>query len=66
MIYYEEWVDNYIDLLNTMFYDFLNISINRNITIPNEQRVFDDFCYMIYTNSNNFRLHNQNDFDYIK
>ena len=62
---YENWVDNYIDILNIIFVEFLTIASNKGIIIKNNQEVFNDFCYMIYDNSKNNILYNPNNFDYI-
>ena len=42
MTYFDDWVDNYIDILNTIYYEFLTISINKGINIINNQNT-DDF-----------------------
>lgn len=65
MINFDDWVNNYISILNTIFHEFLTISINKGITISNEQRAFNDFCYMIYSNSRNYKLYNPDNFEYI-
>lgn len=65
MTYFDDWVDNYIDILNTIYYEFLTISINKGINIINNQNTFDDFCLMIFSNSKNFRLHNPDNYEYI-
>jgi hypothetical protein len=65
MVNFDDWVDNYIDILNIIYNEFLTISANKGINIKNCQESFDNFCYMIYSNSRNERLHNQNNYDYI-
>lgn len=65
MINFDDWFDNYIDILNIIYSEFLTISVNKGINIKNSQESFDHFCYMIYSNSRNERLHNQNDYDYL-
>lgn len=65
MINFDDWVNNYISILNTIFYEFLTISINKGITIPNEQKAFNDFCHMVYSNSRSSILYNPDDFEYI-
>ena len=65
MVYFDDWVDNYIDILNTIYYEFLTISVNNGINIINNQNTFDDFCKMIFCNSKNFRLHNPENYEYI-
>ena len=65
MIDFNTWMDNYIDILNSMFGEILTISYNRNINIYNNQETFDDFCRMVYSNSKNLYLRNPEDLDYI-
>ena len=65
MTYFDDWVDNYIDILNTIYYEFLTISINNGINIINNQDTFDDFCLMIFHNSRNFKLYDPDDYEYI-
>tara|TARA_Y200000002_G_scaffold372933_1_gene371349 strand:+ start:923 stop:1123 length:201 start_codon:yes stop_codon:yes gene_type:complete len=65
MIYFEDWIDNYIDILNITYYELLTISINKGINIIDNQKTFDDYCYMVYVNSRNYKLFDPNDFEYI-
>ena len=65
MIDFNTWMDNYIDILNSMFGEILTISYNRNMNIYNNQETFDDFCRMVYSNSKNLYLRNPEDLDYI-
>lgn len=65
MIYFEDWIDNYIDILNITYYELLTISKNRGINIINNQKTFDDYCYMVYVNSKNYKLFDPDDFEYI-
>lgn len=65
MIYFEDWIDNYIDILNITYYELLTISINKGINIIDNQKTFDDYCYMVYVNSRNYKLFDPDDFEYI-
>lgn len=65
MVYYEDWFDNYIDILHTMYYEFLTISYNEKINIIDNEDTFNDFCYMLFVNSKNFKLYNPDNFEYI-
>jgi hypothetical protein len=63
---YEEWINNYNQLLNIIYNNFLVISNKNRLHIINNQETFDNFCYMIYCNSRNIELKNTNLFDYVK
>jgi len=65
MIGFNNWVNNYIDVLNTVYAEFLLISLNNNITMPDNDDTFNNFCKMIYYSGQNISLRNPDDFDYI-
>jgi hypothetical protein len=65
MIGFNNWINNYIDVLNNIYADFLIISSNNNINLPNNDDTFNNFCKMIYYSSQNISLKNPSDFDYI-
>ncbi len=65
MVDFDTWTDNYIDLLNTLYIEILNIAFVKNINLHDNQQTFDDFCYMLYSNSKNLYLRNQQNFDYV-
>ena len=63
---YEEWINNYNQLLNIIYNNFLVISNKNRLHIINNQETFDNVWYMIYCNSRNIELKNTNLFDYVK
>lgn len=63
MIGFTTWTNNYIDILNIIYTEFLKISMDNNITILDNS--FNDFCTMIYYSSQNIKLRNPDDFDYV-
>lgn len=65
MDFYNEWTTNYNTLLNTLFQHFLIISEKNGINIINNGETFNHFCYMIYTNSKNDELKNEELFSYV-
>jgi hypothetical protein len=65
MDFYNEWTTNYNSLLNTLFQHFLIISEKNGINIINNGETFNHFCYMIYTNSKNDELKNEELFSYV-
>ena len=64
MIGFNNWVNNYINVLNTVYTEFLLISLNNNITMPDNDTTFNNFCKMIYYSGQNISLRNPDDFDY--
>ena len=65
MNFYNEWINNYNSLLNTLFQHFLIISEKNGINIHNNSETFNHFCYMIYHNSKNYELKNEELFSYV-
>ena len=65
MISFDEWMDNYINILNKMYNEFINISDSNNIQIINNENTFHKFSYMIYNNSKNYKLYDERNFDYV-
>ena len=65
MDFYNEWTTNYNTLLNTLFQHFLIISEKNGINIIHNGETFNHFCYMIYTNSKNDELKNEELFSYV-
>ena len=47
MIGFNNWINNYVDVLNTIYAEFLLISMNNNITLPDNDDTFNNFCKMI-------------------
>ena len=58
MNFYSDWITNYSTLLNTLFQHFLIISKKKGSSIYNNEETFNNFCYMIYNNSQNNELKN--------
>ena len=65
MIFYEEWVNNYNTLLNILYNNFLVISEKKGINFNNNNEPVNNFCYMIYHNSQNRELKNAELFSYM-
>ena len=52
---FNTWATNYNNILNELFKNFLLISSKNDLNIYNNKYSFNNFCYMIYSNTNKLK-----------
>lgn len=52
---FNTWATNYNNILNELFKKFLLISSKNDLNIAYNKYSFNNFCYMIYSNTNKLK-----------